>query len=290
MKLTFETKPTPESKEYAELADLILVSLQRLTVELILESRRSKSLSLEQFRVSSSLMLSACSVGSLLPNLIEERSIRLPFALPVVRMFYERLLSSAYVLSDKGEAAESARLYAVYTTFKNQKKLFSVGPLKTLISEPYKLSRKAQIVKAAIEYFESGPGKASKVEFTHDRNGRIEKVTERWPKTGILFKSVELAGYSSASEIIPGSYLSTTLYGEVPDVGTPQKGFDEAIVTIMTVLVLSAEAVGRAVNNLFPDLPSPPLLIRAGETFFQHSSAKSSRTDKCGIPNLNNPT
>jgi hypothetical protein len=271
MKLTFETKPSPESKEYGDLANLTLVSLQKLTVELIVESQRSKSLSLEQFQVSTSLMLSACSVGSLLPDLIEERSIRLQFALPIVRMFYERLLSSAYVLSDKGEAAERARLYAIYTTFKNQKKLFSAGPLETIVSEPYKLSRKAKTVKEAITYFESGPGKASKVEFMHDRKGRIERIAERWPKSGILFKSVELAGYASASEIIHGSYLSTTLYAELPPEGTPQKDFDEAIITVMTVLVLSAEAVGRAVNSLFPEFPSPLLLIKAGETLFSMS-------------------
>ena len=43
-KVHFETTPTDQSKEYAKLIDVILVILNRVSVELALESQRNHSL------------------------------------------------------------------------------------------------------------------------------------------------------------------------------------------------------------------------------------------------------
>jgi hypothetical protein len=262
----FETNPTDRSRDYAQLVDLILLILNRISVELTLESQRNKSFKEEQFRVAVPLIHSACSLGTMLPDLVKERSVRLPYAFPIARMYYERLLSAAYVMSDSGDAAKRAIHYSVYSLFKNQKKLFSAGGHQEVIQERYNISRKSEVVAEALAYFEKAK---SSQEFEHDRLERCEVVNSKSLKAGILFQSVEQSGHSIASEVVHGSYLSTILFSIEPRNGTVQKGLDEVTSSIMTIVVLSSEALGHLLVKLFPEIPSPPLLIDAGKTFLE---------------------
>lgn len=250
---------------YAKLANLVLVSLNRVSVELMVESQQNKDLNEDQFRVSVSLVHSACTVGTLIPELIEEKSIRLPYAFPIARMYYERLLSAAYVLSDNGEAAKRAILYSVYTAFKNQKRHYSVGNYREVIPAGYRMSRKSNIVAEAIEYFEKQ--KNPKLEYDHDRHTRCKIIGTKSSQAGMLFESVEQAGHATSSEIVHGSYHSTLLFSDTAAAGILTKDLDEATIMIMTIFVLSSEAIGHFLAEIFPDLPSPPLLIEAGKTF-----------------------
>ncbi|WP_296645083.1 hypothetical protein [Roseinatronobacter sp.] len=265
-KVHFETNPTNESEEYSQLIDTILIVLNRVSVELTLESQRNQSLSYDQFRVAIRLVHSAVELGTMLPDLINEQSIRLPFALPIARMFYERLLSAAYVLSDGGPAAKQAIHYAVYSVFKNQKKLFSAGGYKEVIPGRLKVSRESKEVVEALEYF-----KNARVvrEFEHDRHERCEVIGKVCKKAALHFQSVEQAGYSLSSEIVHGSYLSTILYSDQPREGTPETGLHETTTWIMIAFVFSSEALGHLLRNICPSLPSPPLLIDAGKTFMK---------------------
>ncbi|MCZ4270646.1 DUF5677 domain-containing protein [Rhodobacteraceae bacterium G21628-S1] len=263
-KVHFETNPTDQSEEYAQLIDVILVVLKRVSVELTFESQRNPSLSEDQFKVAIRLIHSACVLGTMLPDLIKEQSIRLPHALPITRMFYERLLSAAYVLADGGPAAKQAIHYAVYSVFKNQKKLFSAGGYKELIPEILKISRDSKEVSEALEYFKNA---TSVREFDHDRQGRCKVIGKVSKKAEMHFQSVEQAGYSLSSEIVHGSYLSTVLYSDQARDGTPEKGLQETTTWIMIAFVFSSEALGHLLRSLCPSLPSPPLLIDAGKTF-----------------------
>lgn len=265
-KVYFKTNPTDESEEYAQLIDLILITLNRVSVELTLESQRNKSLSGDQFRVAISQIHSACVLGTMLPDLIKEQSIRLPYALPITRMFYERLLSAAYVLSDGGPAAKQAIHYAVYSVFKNQKRLFSAGGYQELITSGLKVSRNSKEVVDALDYFK----KAKSVrEFEHDRPERCEIIGSISRKAAIHFQSVEQAGYSLSSEIVHGSYLSTILYSDQPKDGTPERGLRETTTWIMIAFVFSSEALGHLLCSICPSLPSPPILVDAGKTFMK---------------------
>lgn len=267
----FETNPTSDSVEYAELVDLLLIILNRVCVELTLESQRNKNLSQDQFRVAVKLIHSACTVGTLLPDLIKEQSLRLPYAFPLVRMCYERLLSAAYVLSDEGGSARRAILYSIYRAFKDQVRTFSFGSQTNSIRGRKRVSRKSPVVAEALDYFNSN----EITEFEHGRSDRHLVIGKRSKKAGVLFKAVEQMGYSTSSEVIHGSYLSTIMYSEVPGDTTPQKGFDEATTEIMTILVLSSEALGRLLEEIFPDLPSPPMLIEAGKTLMKFEVPES---------------
>jgi len=265
-KVHFETSPTEQSEEYSQLIDVILVVLNRVSVELTVESQRNQSLSEDQFRVAIRLIHSACELGTMLPDLIKEQSIRLPYALPITRMFYERLLSAAYVLSDGGPAAKQAIHYAFYSVFKNQKRLFSAGGYQEVIPSRLKVSRESKEVTEALEYFK----KAENVrEFEHDRHGRCEVIGNISKKAALHFQSVEQAGYSLSSEIIHGSYLSTILYSDQPRDDTPEKGLHETTTWIMIAFVFSSEALGHLLRSVCPSLPSPPILIDAGKTFMK---------------------
>lgn len=237
-KVHFEKNPTDQSEEYSQLIDLILVVLNRVSVELTLESQRNQSISENQFKVAAHLIGSACGLGTMLPDLIKEQSIRLPYALPITRMFYERLLSAAYVLSDGGPAAQQAIHYAVYCVFKNQKKPFSAGGYQEVISGRFKVSRESKQVSEALEYFKNAKGVR---EFGHDRHGRCKVIENISKRAAILFQLVEQAGYSLSSEIVHGSYLSTILYSDQPREGTPEKGLDETTTWIMIGLVFSSD-------------------------------------------------
>ncbi|MBB3995538.1 hypothetical protein GGR95_003195 [Sulfitobacter undariae] len=176
-KVHFDANPTEESAQFSELASLLLVLLNRKGVELTVESQRNRVLSENQFKVSGSLVHSACAVGTLLPELIEEKSIRLPYAFPIARMCYQRLLSAAYVLSDKGEAAKRAILYSVYSAFKNKKNHYSVGNYLEMISAGFRISRNSNIVAEAIDYFEKQ--KNSKLECELDRHARCKIIGKK---------------------------------------------------------------------------------------------------------------
>lgn len=265
-KVHFKTNPTDQSEEYSQLIDLILVVLNRVSVELTFESQRNQSLSEDQFRVAIRLIHSACELGTMLPDLIKEQSIRLPYALPITRMFYERLLSAAYVLSDGGPAAKQAIHYAVYSVFKNQKRLFSAGGYKEVIPGRLKVSRKSKGVAEALEYFKNAQ---SVREFEHDRHERCKAIGNVSKRAAIHFQSVEQAGYSLSSEIVHGSYLSTILYSDQQGEGTPEKGLHETTTWIMIAFVFSSEALGHLLHSLCPSLPSPPILIDAGKTFMK---------------------
>lgn len=262
----FETNPTDESAEYAELVELVLVLLNRVVVELTLESQRNKNLTQDQFRVAGRLIHSACGVGTLIPDLIKEQSLRLPYAFPLARMCYERLLSAAYVLSDEGSTARRAILYSAYRVFKHQVRTLSLGGQTTVIKGQKGISRKSPVVAEALEYFKNAK---SVVEYEHTRDQRRTIVSTKSKKAGIQFKAVEQMGFSTSSEVAHGSYYSTIMYSEVPDASTPAKGFDEATTIIMSILVLSSEALGHLLVKIFPDLPSPPLLVEAGKTFMK---------------------
>lgn len=262
----FKTNPTDESGEYAQLVELVLVILNRASVELTLDSQRNKSFTEDQFRVAVRLIHSACGIGTLLPELVKERSIRLPYAFPLARMYYERLLSAAYVLSDDGGAAKRAVLYSVYSVFKNQKRLFSAGSHQEIIQDRFQISRKSEVVAEALDYFKKTK---SIQEYEHGRSARCEIISARSRKAGIQFQAVDQAGHSVSSEIVHGSYLSTILFSDEPRSGTPEKGLDEATTMIMTIFILSSEALGHLLVELFPGLPSPPLLIEAGKTLMR---------------------
>lgn len=266
-KVHFNTNPTEESAQYAELVNLVLVLLNKVSVEVTVESQRNKVLGEDQFRVSGGLILSACAVGTFLPELIKEKSIRLPYAFPIARMYYERLLSAAYVLSDDGEAAKRAILYSVYRAFKNQKRHYSVGNYREVIPAGYRISRKSNIVAEAIEYFEKQ--KNSKLEFDLDRHARCKIIGTKSGKAGVLFESVEQAGHATSSEIVHGSYYSTFLFSDGAATDLPTRNLDEATTMIMMIFVLSSEAIGHLLAKVFPDLPSPPLLIEAGKTLMK---------------------
>ena len=261
----FKTNPTNDSAEYAELVELVLFILNRVSVELTLASQRDKNLTQDQFRVAVRLIHSACAVGTLLPDLIKEQSLRLPYAFPLARMVYERLLSAAYVISDEGSAAKRAILYSAYRIFNDQVRTFSSGGKTRAIKGRKRISRKTPLVDEALEYF-----KIEKIkEFEHDRAERYRVIIKRSQKAGILFQGVEQMGFSISSEVTHGSYFSTILYSDLPNDTTPEKGFEEATTEIMTMLVLSAEALGRLLVEILPDLPSPHLLIEAGKTFMK---------------------
>jgi hypothetical protein len=181
-------------------------------------------------------------------------------------MYYERLLSAAYVLSDDGAAAKQAIHYAVYSVFKNQKRLFSAGGYQEVIPGSLKVSREAKEVVEALEYFK----KAKRVrEFEHDRSERCEIIGNVSKRAGLHFQSVEQAGYSLSSEIVHGSYLSTILYSDQPRDGTPEKGLAETTNWIMMAIVFSSEALGHLLLSVCPSLPGPPILIDAGRTFMK---------------------
>lgn len=259
----FKTNPTDESAEYAELVELVLVLLNRITVELALESQRNKNFTQDQFRVAVKVIHSACGVGTLLPDLIKEQSLRLPYAFPLARMCYERLLSAAYVLSDEGSAARRAILYSAYRVFKDQVRTLSLGGQTNVFKGKKRVSRKSPIVVEALEYFKTAENIG---EYEHTRDQRRAIVSTRSKKAAIQFQAVEQMGFSTSSEVTHGSYYSTLMYSEVPDVSTPEKGFDEATTIIMSILVLSSEALGHLLVEIFPELPSPPLLVEAGKT------------------------
>lgn len=265
-KVHFQTNPTNESEEYSRLIDVILVVLNRVSVELTLESQRNKSLSNDQFRVAIRLIQSACELGTMLPELIKEQSIRLPYALPIARMYYERLLSAAYVLSDGGPAAKQAIHYSVYSVFKNQKRLFSAGGYQEVIPGSLKVSRESDEVVEALDYFKNSKRVR---EFQHDRAERCEIIENVCKRAALHFQSVEQAGYSLSSEIVHGSYLSTILYSDRPRDGTPEKGLHETTTWIMITFVFSSEALGHLLSSVCPDLPSPQFLIDAGRTFMK---------------------
>jgi hypothetical protein len=265
-KVHFQTNPTDESEKYSQLIDMILIVLNRVSVELSVESQRNKSLSADQFRVATRLIHSACELGTMLPELIRDQSIRLTYALPLSRMYYERLLSASYVLSDGGPAAKQAIHYAVYNVFKNQKKLFSAGGYKEIISDNTKVSRESPEVVEALEYFKAAKRPR---EFEHDRPERCEIIGNVSKRAALHFQSVEQAGYSLSSEIVHGSYLSTILYSDEPRDGTPQKGLRETTTWIMIAFVFSSEALGHLLRSVCPSLPSPPILIDAGKTFLK---------------------
>lgn len=259
----FKTNPTDESAEYAELVELVLVLLNRVTVELTLESQRNRHFTQDQFRVAGKVIHSACGVGTLLPDLIKEQSLRLPYAFPLARMCYERLLSAAYVLSDEGSAARRAILYSAYRVFKDQVRTLSLGGQTNVIKGQKRVSRKSPVVVEALEYFKTAKNIG---EYEHTRDQRRAIVSTKSKKAAIQFQAVEQLGFSTSSEVTHGSYYSTIMYSEVPDVSTPEKGFDEATTIIMSILVLSSEALGHLLVEIFPDLPSPPLLVEAGKT------------------------
>lgn len=262
----FKGNPTQESSEYAELIELVQIVLNRTSVELAIVSQSKHRLTEDQFRVSVNLIHSACTVGSLLPELIRERSLRLPYAFPLARMYYERLLSAAYVISDDGSSAKRAILYAAYRVFKDQVKTLSVGGATKPISGRKKVLRKSPIVAEALDYFKDA--EAIK-EYEHNRQDRSRIVGAKNKRAEMLFQSVEQMGYSTASEVTHGSYLSTILFDEAPRDNTPERSFDEATTEILTMLVLSSEALGHVLSELFPDLPGPPLLIEAGRTLMK---------------------
>lgn len=265
-KVYFQTNPTEESEEYSQLIDMILFVLNRVSVELTLESQRNISLSTDQFRVATRLIHSACELGTMLPELISEQSIRLPYALPITRMYYERLLSASYVLADDGSAAKHAIHYAYYNVFKNQKTLFSAGGYQEIIPGNLKVSRKSKEVEEALAFFKKGKPVQ---EFEHNRPERCEIIGNISKKAALHFQSVEQAGYSLSSEIVHGSYLSTLLYSDQPRDGTPEKGLQETTTWIMIAFVFSSEALGHLLCSICPSLPSPPVLIDAGKTFLK---------------------
>lgn len=264
-KVHFKTNPTEESEEYSQLIDMILVILNRVSVELTLESRHNKSLSADQFRVATRLIHSACELGTMLPELIREQSIRLPHALPITRMYYERLLSASYVLSDDGSAAKQAIHYAVYSVFKNQKKVFSAGGYQEVIPSNLKVSKESKEVVEALAFFKKKPVQ----EFEHSRLQRCEIIGNISKKAALHFQSVEQAGHSLSSEIVHGSYLSTILFSDQPRDGTPEIGLNETTTWIMIAFVFSSEALGHMLRSVCPSLPSPPILIDSGKTFLK---------------------
>jgi len=163
-------------------------------------------------------------------------------------------------------AAKQAIHYAVYSVFKNQKRLFSAGGYQEVIPGSLKVSRKSKEVAEALKYFE----KAKKLqEFEHDRHERCEIIGNVSKRAALHFKSVEQAGYSLSSEIVHGSYLSTILYSDQPLDGTPEKGLHETTTWIMIAFVFSSEALGHLLGRVCPSLPSPPILIDAGKTFMK---------------------
>lgn len=264
-KVHFKTNPTEESEEYSQLIDMILVILNRVSVELTLESRHNKSLSADQFRVATRLIHSACELGTMLPELIREQSIRLPHALPITRMYYERLLSASYVLSDDGSAAKQAIHYAVYSVFKNQKKVFSAGGYQEVIPSNLKVSKESKEVVEALAFFK----KKTVQEFEHSRLQRCEIIGNISKKAALHFQSVEQAGHSLSSEIVHGSYLSTILFSDQPRDGTPEIGLNETTTWIMIAFVFSSEALGHMLRSVCPSLPSPPILIDSGKAFLK---------------------
>ena len=254
----FETSPTNESGEYAELAELVLFILNRVSVELTRESQSNNSLTKDQFRVAVRLIHSACLVGTLLPELIKERSLRLPYSLPLARMYYERVLLAAYVLSDDGSAAKRAILYSAYRVFKDQVKFVSIGGQESTIRRKNRTSRKSPLVAEALKYFKN---ERRVEEYEHSRQERCAIISKRSREAGIHFEAVEQMGYSASSEVVHGSYLSTILFSDSPSGDTPEKSFEEITTEIMGILVLSSEALGRLLVDICPHLPTPPLLV-----------------------------
>ena len=264
--VNYTTHPDKTSADRAEFLELVLVLLNRCSVEITLASQSDGKLTRDQFSVAVRLIHSACVLGTLIPDLVKEQSIRLPYAFPLARMFYERLLCAAYVLSDSGKAAERAILYSVLKAFKDQKSLFSFGGYKEVIPQRYKLPRNSRAVQNAVKYFK---GAKSSEEYEHSRIDRCKIIGKLNGRAGSLFLSAEQAGHSVSSEVVHGSYLSTVLFSQTPRDNTLEHSFDEATLMIMTLLMLPVEGLGRVLVDLFPSHPSPPLLIQAGMTFMK---------------------
>ncbi|MFY0597527.1 MAG: hypothetical protein JXQ85_13940 [Cognatishimia sp.] len=263
----FETFETDTSRGRAELTNLALLLLQRTSVELILESKTNKKLSGDQFKVASSLLLSAVATGTLIPELLKERSVRTPSAFPLARMYYERLLNASYILADEGDASKRSILYSAYRFLKDQKKHFTIGGIRHLNSGGYKTNRESPLIKDAVKYFEKSGN--SKTEIELDREGRIKAIGCVSKRSSVLFSTVEQSGHSIASEIVHGSFHSTNLFKTKFDPIIPSRDMDEASAQILIIFIFSSEALGNLLSNLFPNLENPKILSQIGKHFLE---------------------
>ncbi len=75
MELTFEKTHSKENSEKIQFLDTSLWLLNRLSVELILSGNK-QVFSTQQRRVSSGLLISACSTGTVISDLAAELSVR----------------------------------------------------------------------------------------------------------------------------------------------------------------------------------------------------------------------
>ncbi|WP_282119888.1 DUF5677 domain-containing protein [Ruegeria atlantica] len=267
-RVTFESKQTQSNLERQEYQNTVVWMLHRVGIDLVAFSLSPKctKAELQQIKVATALIVSACSTAEAAAKFNQELSILTKHSLLLARTFYETCLNAAYALTDAGQIAERAEMYSAYRFFKDQSQVIKTESKTQVLHFEPRVKRNDAFVKRAIEYFENGNGKKRKKCFQDDRSGMIAKIGDVSKSAQILFHGAETAGYQFASEISHGSLYAHQKSNEGHVYGWEPEG----ISFLTTSLIIhSSEALARVIAEKFPTLENAKHLISTAGLYYQ---------------------
>ncbi|WP_132996887.1 hypothetical protein [Sulfitobacter pontiacus] len=270
-KVIFETYSNDKNDARSDYRDTIIWLLNRMNTELMVLSKQEALFTDAQYRVATALLLSTCTTGANISQLVEKLSVCSKDALPLARSFYESCLQACLVLSDSGEFAERAELYSIYKTFSNQTQHYKLGDKKGTIALGIRLDRKQEIVAKAVELFSPTRGKKAKSCFNLSRREMIDTIKSRSPYSAICFQGVEGMNFDLASEISHGSYYAFQVAaGHFPSsVENHEIVQDDFAFRATSTVALCSDAVARLILSIKDDLEEAKVLSQACNVYFQ---------------------
>lgn len=269
-KVKFEAFSNEKNDTRNEYRDSIIWLLNRMNIKFMLLGKKSDTVTNDQLRVSTALVLSACMTGSNISKLVEQLSICSKDALPLARTFYESSLQACFVLADGDESAQRAEYYSVYKAFVSQTEHFKLGRTVGLIQNSTRLERNNPTVKRAIELFAPKSGKRARPCFDASRDEMIRRVKDISPHAAICFQGVEGMNFDFASEVSHGSYHAYKLLSGHLDASVDASdGILQDIAFRATATVAScSDAIARTMLTVSKELDEAKHVIEVCNLFY----------------------
>lgn len=238
---------------------------------LMVLSREETLFTEAQYRIATALILSACTTGANISQLVEELSICSKDALPLARSFYESCLQGCLMLSDNGEFASRAELYSIYKVFSSQTQHYKFGNREGTIEAGIRLDRKQEMVAAALKLFSPARGKKSRSCFELSRDEMIKKVNERSPHSATCLRGVEAMNFDLASEVSHGSYYAFQVAsGHFQfNMGRGHNIEEDFAFRATSTIALCSDAVARLILTFKQDFEEAKFLVEACNLYFQ---------------------
>ncbi|MFK7879744.1 hypothetical protein [Roseobacter sp.] len=241
-----------------------------MNVKFMMLGKDSDTITNDQLRVSTALVLSASTTGANISKLVEQLSICSKDALPLARTFYESSLQACFVLADGDESAQRAEYYSVYRAFASQTEHFELGRAVGLIQSSTRLDRNNPTVKRAIEIFAPKKGKRARPCFDASRDEMIRRIKDVSPHAAIGFQGVEGMNFDFASEISHGSYHAHNLLsGHLePSISASNEILQEVAFRATVTVALCSDAIARTMLSVSKELDEAKYVIEACNLFF----------------------